>query len=259
MAIFAGFIAMVATGVVPTVVAGVTAAIAMVATGVMNIRVATRALDTKVFTMIPAGLALGAALEKTGGRRVFGRQLGSRSGRIWKSRHPFGLFPIRRGFDECDQFQGVRRALHADRRRSRPHRSGPARLRRGAVDERELRVRHAHRLSGQSLGHGAGTLPLFGLYPGRRAWLFCSGSLLRPSRTSITVFDPAWPVPRPDLEINPLPRVEARSREGAGLPLVRKRTRIVQLRWRPDPRARHGPAQYSIDVDNHIADLAVGL
>jgi len=67
MAIFAGFIAMVATGVVPTVVAGVTAAIAMVATGVMNIRVATRALDTKVFTMIPAGLALGAALEKTGG------------------------------------------------------------------------------------------------------------------------------------------------------------------------------------------------
>ena len=119
MAIFAGFIAMVATVVVPTVVASVTAAIAMVATGVMNIRVATRALDTKVFTMIPAGLALGG-LGENRGRRVFGRPPGSRL-------DGFGNLAILSAFFLFVAVltnvisSGVRRALHADRCRYRAH------------------------------------------------------------------------------------------------------------------------------------------
>ncbi|MCK5168127.1 MAG: SLC13 family permease, partial [Rhodospirillaceae bacterium] len=56
-----------ATGAVPIVVAALTGASAMVAMGVMNIRQAARAVDSKILTMIPAALAMGAAMHATGG------------------------------------------------------------------------------------------------------------------------------------------------------------------------------------------------
>ncbi len=56
-----------ALGIVPIVTASLTGAAAMVALGVMNFRQAFRAVDTKVLTMIPAALALGAAMNATGG------------------------------------------------------------------------------------------------------------------------------------------------------------------------------------------------
>jgi len=56
-----------ATGLMPIVIAGLTGAAAMVGLEVLNIRQAFRAVDTKVLTMIPAALAMGAAMHATGG------------------------------------------------------------------------------------------------------------------------------------------------------------------------------------------------
>lgn len=56
-----------ATGLMPIVIAGLTGAAAMVGLGVLNIRQAFRAVDTKILTMIPAALAMGAAMHVTGG------------------------------------------------------------------------------------------------------------------------------------------------------------------------------------------------
>ncbi|MCW8915488.1 MAG: SLC13 family permease [Magnetovibrio sp.] len=56
-----------ATGTIPIVIAGLSGAAAMVALGVLNVRQAFRAVDTKILTMIPAALAMGAAMHATGG------------------------------------------------------------------------------------------------------------------------------------------------------------------------------------------------
>lgn len=56
-----------ASGLMPIVIAGLSGAAAMVALGVLNIRQAFRAVDTKILTMIPAALAMGAAMHVTGG------------------------------------------------------------------------------------------------------------------------------------------------------------------------------------------------
>lgn len=67
IAIFLAVVFCAATGILPVVVAAITGAAGMIASGVLNIRQASRALDSKIVTMIPAALALGAAMEKTGG------------------------------------------------------------------------------------------------------------------------------------------------------------------------------------------------
>ncbi|MDH5490277.1 MAG: SLC13 family permease, partial [Rhodospirillaceae bacterium] len=56
-----------ASGALPIVVAALSGASAMVALGVMNIRQAARAVDSKILTMIPAALAMGVAMHETGG------------------------------------------------------------------------------------------------------------------------------------------------------------------------------------------------
>lgn len=65
--ILLGVVVSAATGLVPIVVAALTGASAMVAMGVMNIRQAGRAVDSKILTMIPAALAMGGAMHATGG------------------------------------------------------------------------------------------------------------------------------------------------------------------------------------------------
>ncbi|HSK40450.1 MAG TPA: SLC13 family permease [Arenibaculum sp.] len=66
-AIFLATVGLAATGILPIAVAAVTGAILMVATDCLNIRQATRALDRRILLLVAATLALGKALEATGG------------------------------------------------------------------------------------------------------------------------------------------------------------------------------------------------
>jgi di/tricarboxylate transporter len=67
VAIFLAVVVAAASGVVPIVIAALSGAAAMVAAGVLNLRQASRAIDSKLVTMIPAALALGTAMHETGG------------------------------------------------------------------------------------------------------------------------------------------------------------------------------------------------
>ncbi len=67
--IFAGAIIVAATGLAPIVVAALFGAMLMLALGVLNVRQAGRAIDRNLVMMIAAALALGAALQETGGAR----------------------------------------------------------------------------------------------------------------------------------------------------------------------------------------------
>lgn len=68
--IFALAIACVLFGLVDLMVATMAAAFAMVATGCLNIRQATRAIDPRIVMMIGTALAMGSALQVTGGDRA---------------------------------------------------------------------------------------------------------------------------------------------------------------------------------------------
>jgi di/tricarboxylate transporter len=65
--IFLGVISLAATGTVPVVVAALLGVAALVGTGTLPVAAAVRALDSRIFTMIPAALAMGLAMEVTGG------------------------------------------------------------------------------------------------------------------------------------------------------------------------------------------------
>ncbi len=67
MVIFSGVVFCSATGLMPIVVSALCGAAAMVVYGVININQAFRALDSKIVTTIAAALALGVALQETGG------------------------------------------------------------------------------------------------------------------------------------------------------------------------------------------------
>ena len=66
-AIFLGVVALAATGAIPIVVAAVAGATAMVLSGALGLRDAVRALDYQIVFTIAAALALGAAMQETGG------------------------------------------------------------------------------------------------------------------------------------------------------------------------------------------------
>ena len=57
----------IATDVLPPVIASVAGACAMIATSCLNVRQATRAVDIKVVMLVGAALAMGAAMQHTGG------------------------------------------------------------------------------------------------------------------------------------------------------------------------------------------------
>ncbi len=65
--IFLATIISAATGVLSIPVAAFTGAVAMIGVGCLNIRQATRAIDRKIFLLVGSMLALGAALQATGG------------------------------------------------------------------------------------------------------------------------------------------------------------------------------------------------
>ena len=65
--IFLSVVVLAASGLVPIVAAAMTGAIVMVATGVLNVRQAARAIDSKIVTAIAAAIAMSVALQDTGG------------------------------------------------------------------------------------------------------------------------------------------------------------------------------------------------
>lgn len=65
--IFLAAIVPAALGMVPVVISALAAAAALVAVGAINVRQAVRALDRRVVLLVASALALGAALEATGG------------------------------------------------------------------------------------------------------------------------------------------------------------------------------------------------
>lgn len=78
--IFTGVIALTATGVLPIAISAIIGATAMVATGCLNVRQAARAVDRRIYLLIGASLAMGAALERTGGAAFLGELLASSAG-----------------------------------------------------------------------------------------------------------------------------------------------------------------------------------
>ena len=67
MFIFASVVFLAATGLIPIVAAALGGAVAMVATGVLSVRQATRAIDPLIYASMGTALALGVALKETGG------------------------------------------------------------------------------------------------------------------------------------------------------------------------------------------------
>lgn len=65
--IFAVTILMAATGLLPIVVAALAGSVAMLLTGVLNIRQAARGIDLRIFMLVGAALAMSEALVATGG------------------------------------------------------------------------------------------------------------------------------------------------------------------------------------------------
>lgn len=79
--IFLAVISSAAFGVVPIVVSALCGAAAMVIVGVLNVRQAFQAVDPKIVTTIAAALALGVALQETGGASYLaGKMLASVEG-----------------------------------------------------------------------------------------------------------------------------------------------------------------------------------
>ena len=73
--IFASVIAFTATGMVPIAVSAIAGATAMVAFGCLNVRQAARAIDRRIYLLIGASLAMGVALERTGGAHFLGEAI----------------------------------------------------------------------------------------------------------------------------------------------------------------------------------------
>jgi len=67
MLIFVTMVAAAASGLVPIVIAAMTGAAAMIASGALTVSQAARAFDSKIFFLVGAAFAMAASLESTGG------------------------------------------------------------------------------------------------------------------------------------------------------------------------------------------------
>tara|TARA_R110002124_G_scaffold64985_2_gene177767 strand:- start:582275 stop:584152 length:1878 start_codon:yes stop_codon:yes gene_type:complete len=73
--VFLFVIAMAASGVMSIPVAAISGAVAMIATGCLNVRQATRAVDRKIFLLVGSMLALGASLKITNGANFIAERI----------------------------------------------------------------------------------------------------------------------------------------------------------------------------------------
>lgn len=80
--IFTAVVTLAATGMAPISIASIGGATAMVAFGCLNVRQAARAIDRRIYLLIGASLAMGAALERTGGAAVIGDALAATAGQL---------------------------------------------------------------------------------------------------------------------------------------------------------------------------------
>lgn len=80
--IFGSVVIGAASGLVPIAIAAMTGVVAMLATGCLNIRQAARAFDRRVYLLIGASLAMGLALEETGGAALLGSGLATLSSHL---------------------------------------------------------------------------------------------------------------------------------------------------------------------------------
>lgn len=71
--IFASVVTLTAFGILPIAISAMLGATLMVATGCLNIRQAARAIDRRIVMLIGAALAMGLALEETGGAAMIGQ------------------------------------------------------------------------------------------------------------------------------------------------------------------------------------------
>ncbi len=78
--IFASVIAITASGLAPIAVSAIAGATAMVAFGCLNVRQAARAIDRRIYLLIGASLAMGVALERTGGAHFLGDAIANTAG-----------------------------------------------------------------------------------------------------------------------------------------------------------------------------------
>ncbi len=74
-AIFLGTVLLASTGVLSITVAAITGSVLLIATGCLNIRQATRAIDRKILLLVGSMLALGTAMEATGGAQFIADQI----------------------------------------------------------------------------------------------------------------------------------------------------------------------------------------
>ena len=72
--IFLATVVLAATSMLPIEIAALSGALAMIATGCLNIRQAARALDFRIFLLIGAAFAMGLALERTGAATFIAQQ-----------------------------------------------------------------------------------------------------------------------------------------------------------------------------------------
>ena len=80
--IFAAVVAATASGLVPIAISAIAGATAMVASGCLNVRQAARAVDRRIYLLIGAALAMGAALERTGGAAFIGEGIAATAGQF---------------------------------------------------------------------------------------------------------------------------------------------------------------------------------
>ncbi len=80
--IFGSVVVAAASGLVPIAIAAMTGVVAMLVTGCLNIRQAARAFDRRVYLLIGASLAMGLALEETGGAALLGSGLATLSSHL---------------------------------------------------------------------------------------------------------------------------------------------------------------------------------
>ncbi len=78
--IFTAVVIATATGLLSIAISAIAGATAMVAFGCLNVRQAARAIDQRIYLLIGAALAMGVALERTGGARLIGEALASSAG-----------------------------------------------------------------------------------------------------------------------------------------------------------------------------------
>ena len=168
--ILLAMVLLLATGIVPTAVAGMLAAGAVVLSGIMNVEHAYRAINWTTVIMVAAMMPLSTAMEKTGAAQLMAEHLVAAVG-------DYGPYALLGGLVRADRGARSAHLQHRHRADRHSHRRG---LRQGAghvtragadVDGGRRRgvLPHAHRHADEPYGHGTWRLCLRRLLEARPA------------------------------------------------------------------------------------------